>query len=64
MPALLLMLRGRKLPLMEVAMKKPAQPACKKMPGPEPEFLKPYGKWRELIKKSFQKKRPAMGWPK
>jgi hypothetical protein len=32
--------------------------------GPEPETLKLNGDWRELINKSFRKKRPANRWPK
>jgi hypothetical protein len=40
------------------------KPAPKKKSGPEPEVLKLNGDWRELIKKSLQKKRPATGWPK
>jgi hypothetical protein len=41
---------------MKAAMKKPTP---KKKSGPEPEVLKLNGDWRELIKKSFQKKRPT-----
>jgi hypothetical protein len=32
--------------------------------GPEPARLKLNGNWQEAIKKSFQKKIPAGGWPK
>jgi hypothetical protein len=45
----------------KAAMKKPAR---QKKRGPEPEVLKLNGNWQDLIKKSFQKKRPANGWPK
>jgi hypothetical protein len=38
--------------------------ARQKKRGPEAETLRLNGDWRELIKKSFQKKRPANGWPK
>jgi len=41
--------------------KKPA----KAKPGPKPEVLKIEGmKWQDAVKKSFQKKKPAAGWPK
>jgi hypothetical protein len=33
--------------------------------GPKPELLKIEGmKWGDAVKKSFQKKKPATGWPK
>jgi hypothetical protein len=32
--------------------------------GPKPETLKIEGDWRDAIKKSLAKKRPASGWPK
>jgi hypothetical protein len=33
--------------------------------GPKPEILKIEGvKWKDAIKKSFQKDKPASGWPK
>ena len=35
-----------------------------KMPGPEPELLKIEMEWGEAIKKSLEKKKPAVGWPK
>ena len=41
--------------------------ATKRQPmkrGIKPEMLKLNGDWKALIKKSFQKKRPANGWPK
>jgi len=41
--------------------------ATKRQPmkrGTKPEMLKLNGDWKSLIKKSFQKKRPANGWPK
>jgi hypothetical protein len=46
---------------MKAAMKKPTPRTNKR--GPEPERLKIEGDWKEAIKKSFQKKRPANGWP-
>ncbi|MGA7220171.1 MAG: hypothetical protein WBX38_17780 [Candidatus Sulfotelmatobacter sp.] len=33
-------------------------------PGPKPDVLKLIGNWREAIKKSLEKKKPATGWPK
>ncbi|HEY7087930.1 MAG TPA: hypothetical protein VH518_07560 [Tepidisphaeraceae bacterium] len=32
--------------------------------GPKPEILKIEGDWRNAVKKSLQKKKPATGWPK
>lgn len=32
--------------------------------GPKADILKLEGDWRELMKKSLQKKKPAEGWPK
>jgi hypothetical protein len=44
---------------------KPKKPAKKKAkPGPKAEVLKLEGDWRENIRKSFQAKKPATGWPK
>jgi hypothetical protein len=45
---------------------KPKVPRSKDAPkrGPEPERLKLNGDWKDAIKMSFQKKRPAGGWPK
>lgn len=31
--------------------------------GPKPDLLKLEGDWRELMKKSLQKKKPEGGWP-
>lgn len=42
---------------------KKTNPASSK-PGPKPETLKIEGDWREAVKKSLAKKRPAEGWPK
>jgi hypothetical protein len=50
----------RKLPQMKVAMKK-REPMKR---GTKPEMLKLNGNWQAGIKKSFQKKRSATGWPK
>jgi hypothetical protein len=33
-------------------------------PGPKPEVLKLEGNWKDAIKKSLEKKKPAEGWPK
>ena len=33
-------------------------------PGPKPDVLKIEGDWKDAIKKSLQKKKPAQGWPK
>jgi hypothetical protein len=42
--------------------KKP--PKKKAKTGPKPEVLKLEGDWRDNIRKSFQAKKPASGWPK
>jgi len=31
--------------------------------GPKPDTLKLEGDWRELMKRSLQKKKPKDGWP-
>jgi hypothetical protein len=41
--------------------KKPIKPAT---PGPKPEILKLEGNWKDSIKKSLEKKKPAEGWPR
>jgi hypothetical protein len=41
----------------------PKKPAKVKR-GPKPDILKLDGNWKDLIKKSFLKKRPKDGWPK
>jgi hypothetical protein len=33
-------------------------------PGPKPDLYKIEGNWEDAVKKSFQKKKPAGGWPK
>ena len=33
-------------------------------PGPKPEILKIDGDWKDAVKVSLQKKKPAKGWPK
>jgi hypothetical protein len=41
--------------------------ATKKTPekrGPKPDLLKIDGDWKDAVKKSLAKKKPAMGWPK
>ena len=37
---------------------------AKETPGPKPEVLKIDGDWRDAVKKSLEKKKPATGWPK
>jgi hypothetical protein len=32
--------------------------------GPEPEMLKIDGDWKDAVKTSLTKKKPAAGWPK
>ncbi len=32
--------------------------------GPKPDTLKIKGNWRDAVKRSLQKKKPAEGWPK
>jgi hypothetical protein len=32
--------------------------------GPEPDLLKIDGDWRDAVKTSLEKKKPASGWPK
>jgi hypothetical protein len=34
------------------------------IPGPKPDTLKIEGNWKDAVKKSLTKKRPADGWPK
>lgn len=36
----------------------------KETPGPKPDVLKIEGDWKDAVKKSLQKKKPAQGWPK
>ncbi len=47
-------------------MKQKKQPAKKKRakPGPKEDRVKIEGDWKEAIKKSLEKKKPAEGWPK
>jgi len=33
-------------------------------PGPKPDMLKLKGNWKDLVKKSLSKNKPAEGWPK
>jgi hypothetical protein len=43
--------------------KKPQKASAKR--GPKPEVLKISGMtWEQAVSKSFQKKKPAGGWPK
>jgi hypothetical protein len=43
---------------------KKSKTSTRKKPGPEPDRLKIEGNWKEAMKQSLQKKRPAKGWPK
>jgi len=43
---------------------KGTKPKRKASPGPKPETLKLDGDWRQSVKKSLAKKKPAGGWPK
>jgi hypothetical protein len=46
-------------------MAKPKHPKGKpETPGPKPDVLKINGNWRDAVKKSLEKKKPAEGWPK
>ena len=36
----------------------------KATPGPKADRLKLTGNWKDLVKKSLSKKKPAEGWPK
>jgi len=36
----------------------------KAAPGPKPDKLNLEGNWRDAMKKSLDKKKPAQGWPK
>jgi hypothetical protein len=35
----------------------------KAAPGPKADRLKLSGNWKDLVKKSLSKKKPAEGWP-
>lgn len=41
-----------------------AQPQVPGPRGPEPELLKIDIGWKDAVKKSLEKKKPATGWPK
>jgi hypothetical protein len=41
--------------------KKPAKQTTR---GPTPDLLKIVGNWKDAVKISLQKKKPAEGWPK
>jgi hypothetical protein len=43
-------------------MPKIAKPPEKR--GPKPDLLKIDGDWKDAVKKSLAKKKPAAGWPK
>ena len=45
--------------------KTPKPKPAKAKSGPKPELYKIEGmSWQDAVKKSFQKKKPAGGWPK
>jgi hypothetical protein len=45
--------------------KKINPPTNKRATGPKPEVLKIEGiKWKDAVKKSFEKQKPPEGWPK
>jgi len=46
----------------KVSKKKPKSE--RKATGPKPDTLKLEGDWRQAVKKSLAKKKPAEGWPK
>jgi hypothetical protein len=43
---------------------KKAPMKSKSTPGPKPDVLKVQGNWKNAIKVSLQKKKPAEGWPR
>jgi hypothetical protein len=47
-------------------MTKPRKPKRlkKETSGPKPDMLKIEGNWKDAVKKSLKKKKPAQGWPK
>ena len=59
-------LRKTSLIPLQTRMKKKKPKAAKKpqQPGPKPDLLKIEGDWRDAVKKSLEKKKPADGWPK
>ena len=46
----------------KVAKRTPAARSGAK-PGPKPDRLKIQGNWRDAMKQSLQKRKPAEGWP-
>ena len=46
------------------AKRQPKSKPAKVTPGPKPDVLQIDGNWEDAVKKSFQKKKPASGWPK
>lgn len=50
--------------MLGMASKNPKAKAPANKPGPKPDTLKIEGNWRDAVKTSFQKKKPASGWPK
>jgi len=47
-----------------MATSKRGKRADRAKPGPKPSAVKIEGNWQDAVKRSFQKKRPAAGWPK
>jgi hypothetical protein len=43
--------------------KRSAKPKRTAQPGPKADRLKLEGNWRDAMKKSLGKKKPAQGWP-
>jgi hypothetical protein len=43
---------------------KPTKVTKSGTPGPQPDRLKIDRNWKEAVKQSFEKKKPAEGWPK
>jgi hypothetical protein len=44
--------------------KKKSADRPKSAPGPKPDVLKIRGNWKDAVRQSLQKKKPAEGWPR
>jgi hypothetical protein len=44
--------------------KRKSPPRPTSAPGPKPDVLKIHGNWKNAVRQSLQKKKPAEGWPK
>ena len=44
--------------------KKQKRKKKRETPGPKPDALKLDGDWKEAVRKSLSRKKPADGWPK